>query len=287
MGHYATTFQHILGELERIDLLVQIQVWRARQMQTPADEAILGLIVSDHEVDELLARPIGLPGWAAAPESLLPAELQKVPDRVIAAIAQRKAESARRGIVLRLDELARLFQLTAFDIDTLIVCLASEIDLRYERLYAYLQDDVTRKRPSVDLALNLLSPSFEAKLAARQRFTSNAPLLKHHLLYLFDDPAQPQPSLLSKYLKLDERVVSYLFGSDECDARLLPYVERVEPAPPLAHVLLPADVKDRLARMVRRYFTGKGLIFYFDGPYGVGKQTTAEEIGRASCRERV
>ena len=36
-----------------------------------------------------------------------------------------------------------------------MIALAPEIDLRYERLYAYLHDDVSRRHPSVDLALNL------------------------------------------------------------------------------------------------------------------------------------
>ena len=57
---------------------------------------------------------------------------------------------------LRLDRLARLFGLSTLDIDILLICLAPELDNRYERLYAYLQDDVTRKRPSVDLVFNLL-----------------------------------------------------------------------------------------------------------------------------------
>ena len=60
-------------------------------------------------------------------------------------------------------------------IDVLLICLASELDLRYERLYAYLQDDVTRKQPSVDLVLNLLCPSFEAK---------EPPDVKHRLALL-------------------------------------------------------------------------------------------------------
>jgi hypothetical protein len=71
-------------------------------------------------------------------------------------IGERKAESTRQGVTLRLEELARLFHLTPFDVDTLLICLALELDLRYERLYAYLQDDVTKKLPSVDLVLNLL-----------------------------------------------------------------------------------------------------------------------------------
>ena len=50
------------------------------------------------------------------------------------------------------NRLATLFQLTPSDCDVLLICLAPELDLRYERLYAYLQDDVTQRRPTVDLA---------------------------------------------------------------------------------------------------------------------------------------
>ena len=287
--HYATSLQHILAELERIDLLIRVQVWRARQVQQANDE-FQGLYISEQEVDALMAEPAGLPRWATVPTPLSLAEVQAALDQMAAGIAQRKAESARRGITLRLDELARLFQLTPFDTDALLICLAPELDLRYERLYAYLQDDVTKKRPSVDLVLNLLSPFlrqaqdtvFEAKLAARECFTPESHLLKHHLLHLFDDPAHHQPPLLSKYLKGDERVVNYLFGLDELDVRLLPYTRHTVPQTRLEDLLLPDDVKRRLALLTREKGTNsEGLIFYFQGPYGVGKQTTAEAL----CRE--
>lgn len=184
--------------------------------------------------------------------------------------------------MLRLDELARRFQLSPFDIDALLVCLAPELDLRYERLYAYLQDDVTQKQPSVDLLLNLLSPSFEAKLAARQRFSPNAPLLKYSLLHLFNDPSHPQSPLLSQFLKVDERVVNYLLDDDALDLRLLPYVQHIVPQTGLKDLFLPDDLKRRLTLLAQAQQTkGEGLLFYFQGPYGVGKQTTAEAL----CRE--
>jgi hypothetical protein len=46
-----------------------------------------------------------------------------------------------------------LFHLSSFDVDTLLVCLAPELHRNYEKLYAYLQDDVTKKRPTVDLCV--------------------------------------------------------------------------------------------------------------------------------------
>ena len=56
----------------------------------------------------------------------------------------------------RLATLVEELGLTPFDAALLVVAVAPELDLRYERIYAILQDDVTRRRPSLDLALSLL-----------------------------------------------------------------------------------------------------------------------------------
>jgi len=278
MEYYTTSLQHILAELERIDLFVQVQVRRARQVHM-ADSEFQGLCISEQEVDALLKQPIGLPRWASALPPSFRTEVQAAFDQMAADIGKRKAESTRQGVNLRLEELARLFYLTPFDVDTLLICLAPELDLRYERLYAYLQDDVTRKRPSVDLVLNLLCPSFQDKLAKRDRFSSESPLFKHYLLHLFDDPSHKNPPLLSKYLRADERVVNYLFGSNEINTRIQTCARLNVPQSSLDDLFLPADVKHRLALLAeKKEVKDNGLIFYFQGTYGVGKQSTAEAL---------
>ena len=278
--YYTTSLQHMLAELERVDLLIQVQVQRARQVQENNCE-FQGLCISEQEIDALLKQPIGLPCWASGLSPSSRIEVGTAFDQMTADIGKRKAESTMQGVSLRLEELARLFRLTPFDIDVLLICLAPELDLRYERLYAYLQDDVTRKRPSVDLVLNLLCPTFKDKLAARDRFSSESPLLKHHLIHLFDDPSYQNPPMLSKYLKVDERVVNYLLGSDELDTRLQTCARLSVPQTCLDDLFLPTDVKGRLAVLTRKKWANDGgLIFYFQGPYGVGKQITAEAICR-------
>jgi SpoVK/Ycf46/Vps4 family AAA+-type ATPase len=281
MRAFASSLEHILAELERIDLLIQAAVACARQTQGATDE-FQGLYIPEQEVDALLSRPAGLPLWATTvgPRSL--PEVRAALDRIADAIARRKPESVRCGVGLRLDALNHRFHLSSFDSDALLVCLAPELDLRYERLYAYLQDDVTKRRPSIDLVLNLLCPSFEAKLACRQRFAPQAPLVKQGLLSLFDDPSQQQPPLLGKYLKVDERIVSYLFESDELDARLLPYAQAIAPHARMEDLLLPDELKRRLVGLTRDQ--DRPLVFYFQGSYGAGKQTAAEALGRESGR---
>jgi len=308
MEQYPDSLTHILAELERIDLLISAQVCRARQLSQVEDE-FQAFCVSEGEINALLAEPIGLPRWAREQLPLSLPEVRKSLEQISTDIARRKAESARRGIRLRLDELARHFDLTAFEIDILLICLAQELDLRYERLYAYLQNDITKKYPSVDLVLNLLCPSFSAKVAARQRFMPSAPLLKHNLLHLFKSSSHQQAPLLSQFLKVDERIVHYLLDGDEIEARLLPYVRLGHPSTlrqaqdtassgtgpilggkkehtpnpggtgskSLEELLLPADVKRRLGWLVQP----PAPILYFQGSYGVGKQTTAVAL----CRE--
>jgi SpoVK/Ycf46/Vps4 family AAA+-type ATPase len=276
--YYATSVQHILAELERIDLLIRVQVMRARQLHQ-MDSEFQGLYIPEEEVDQILAEPAGMPNWASAPNLSSHTDIRSVLERHSAEIERRKAASKGRGVTLRFDQICHLFDLNLFEAEALLICLAPEIDLRYERLFAYLQDDVTKKRPSVDLVLNMLSPSFEAKLSARKHFDVQASLRKHHLVDLFDDPSHQQPPLLSKYIKIDDRVVNYLHDSDELDARLLPCAQLVNVEARLKELMLPADVKRILTQTGKKQVnTQQGVIFYFQGPYGVGKQTAAEAL---------
>jgi hypothetical protein len=84
--------------------------------------------------------------------------------------------------------LQRAFDLSQFDLWVIILALAPELDLRYEKLYGFLQDDITRRRPSVDLALNLLCSCAEEKLTRRTHFAPDARIFRHRLIRLSADP---------------------------------------------------------------------------------------------------
>src|SRR3954470_5965428 len=128
-----SSLDHLRDELGRIDLLVRGPGVRARQ--ATGDDAWRGVAISEPEVDALLARPLGQPPWdaASAPPSL--ADAHALADRIAVAIEQR---AARATVPLRLVQLAERFALDRVALDVLLVALLPEIDLRYERLYAYL-----------------------------------------------------------------------------------------------------------------------------------------------------
>jgi len=93
-----------------------------------------------------------------------------------------------------------------------LICLAPMLDLRYERLYGYLQDDVTRRRASVNLILDLLCEPGPERLLLLARFAEDAPLLASGLLERVPEQGGAQPSLLAQALTPDEAIVSWLLS---------------------------------------------------------------------------
>jgi ATP-dependent 26S proteasome regulatory subunit len=250
-----------------------MQAIRARQVA--GSDEFRGLVISEADLTSLLDRPPGAPHWSTAPELV---ELEARLQWMGAAIERRREASIAQGVPLRLETLAQRHELDRLDLDLLVIGLAPELDVRYERLFAYLQDDVTRKRPSVDLALSLLCPSTAARLAARVRFTASARLLRHSLLRLYTDAPQLQPPLLQLYFKVDNRIVEYLLGGDEIDERLRPNARALPSSTTLADVLLPPALKARLAALLD---VRPPPVLYLQGESGVGRKTLAGALCQA------
>ncbi|MFD8059616.1 AAA family ATPase [Streptomyces cyaneofuscatus] len=114
----------------------------------------------------------------------------------------------------RLAGLARSFGLVELDVELLLVAMAPDIDARFERLYGYLNDDLTRRRPAIGLALELCG--LPAAGSGRFRFQPSAPLVAGGLLEIGD----PERPLLSRTLRVPDRVTAHLLGDDEPDGRL-------------------------------------------------------------------
>jgi len=277
---YGTSLQQILAELERLDLLLRAQVWRARQARGEAGE-LAAFYIPDTEVDEFLDRALGAPVWAGVS---LPAELtaavQARLHQLTLDIAEHTAGSLSSGVPLRLVALAALFDLTAIDLDIVLLCLAPELDRGYERLYAYLHDDVTRRQPTVDLALNLLCPDLDSKLAARTRLSPTAPLRRFRLLELGEEPGQRAVSLLDSTVRLEPRVAGFLLGDDAIDARLQPSARLVTAEVAIDDLIFPAAFRRQLAQLTGQAFA----ICYFQGPGGTGKRSAAAACGQLMAR---
>lgn len=180
------------------------------------------------------------------------------------------------------DRISEAFELSDFDRAVMLIALAPDIAVRYERIFAYLQDDVTRRRPTVDLVLELLCPSPEERLKRRHHFGSEAPLVTHGLLQLMADPNHVQSSFLSQYLRLDDQIVRALIGDGDLDSRLIPFGEKLQP-----HEVHEIDATNEhsagLAALLRFHLrAGKPFRAYLRGREGAGKRTAARAAAAAA-----
>jgi SpoVK/Ycf46/Vps4 family AAA+-type ATPase len=196
-----TNFEHLLSELRRITAKVALRVEEMRATAGNDDDEFRGLYVSEEEVNQLLADPDLFQGN-------------------VSLLSNPQLSLSETLPVSRLSRLQSAFGLSSFERDVVLSALAPELELRFEKLYAYLQDDVTKRRPSVDMTLRLLCPGLASQVAARRSFDTEGPLLKYRLIDLADDNQNRQASLLGRSIKLDEGIVSYLLGEDRLDARL-------------------------------------------------------------------
>jgi len=254
--------QDLLPALRRLDQLLD---WAASEIQSSRGAGraapFHGLYITPEEVSELLSRPPGQGAIAGDRPALdapwLDSNLEPTP----------------------INELVKAFALSSFEVDVILIALAQELDLRYERLYAYLQDDVTKKRPTVDLALNLLCATPEQRVERRVHFSENAPLLGNGLIHFVSEPGQAEPLLLAQSFRLDAHVVNFLLGGKGLDPSLRTFCELLEPRLDGEHAQLREDVKEVLPFLAAQAFTTRRpLRLLFQGPAGTGKRGAAQAL---------
>ncbi|MGQ9677142.1 MAG: AAA family ATPase [Chloroflexota bacterium] len=265
--------EHLLGGLSRLDELIRDRVARFRA-EGRKDDEFRGLYISDEDVDLMLG---GSP-WVSSGVVLSQAPPQTAPGDVF---AERLANQhdVLKSTGSRLSRLAEVFGLTDFDLDVVLLCLAPEFDTRYGRLYAYLQDDVTRKFPTVDLALNLLCSNQHDMLNAWGRFTGAAPLIYHRIVSLAENHGSSAGSLRERSIRLDERIAAFLLGGDGFDQRLNGIV-RMARWRAGNETVLPEDVLRQVASGAAhwRASADEQWLWLFRGRPGSGKRTVAKAL---------
>lgn len=283
---YSNVLEHLADELRCLDLRIHHQVIKQRNKgQSNPLNQFRGLVLSEEEINGLLAQQVGQFYDEKLDESSDP-ELLAI-NRALAeletGIRERHTANLHQSISLPFFNLSRIFHLTPLEEQCLIICLAPELDNKYEKLYAYLHDDITRKKPTIGLVLDLLCPTFRQKISAREVFAPQAPLLKYRLLQVVDGAPDGCAGFPSRLLKIDDRIADYLLGSDALDARLLPMARLVSPQVKLERVTVPVDLQAKTRRFVRAHFAETTsdtprLMFYFRGPDGAGKKSLAATV---------
>ena len=213
MANIDFSLQHIQLELQRIDLRVQLEMRRMQQAGQDIDDTLRGLRVTDADANALMARPFATP-WGRTPQAGLnqqdTRQFAKAEQGIAKDIAQLIKQANSAGQHLRLLHLAEVFGLSQFALDAFLICLAPALDLRYERIFGYLHDDLTQKQATLSLILDLLCEPGTGRLRWLSQLDADSPLLRHLLLEA--GTHQAHRPLLSQVLVVNREVLLWLLG---------------------------------------------------------------------------
>ena len=159
-------------------------------------------------------------------------------DEEIAEHAQHMSEAeAQNDALPALVMLSQCLDMTRFEQETLLLCIAMELDTRIAALCARAQDDANKPYPTFALAFALFDePGWDIVSPER-------PLRYWRLIEINQSAAQP---LTVSPLRADERIVNYVKGLNYLDDRLAALIG------PLASADSSADVPPSQQRIVEQ-----------------------------------
>ncbi|MFJ7628672.1 ATP-binding protein [Streptomyces sp. NPDC097595] len=253
--------RHLLARATAVEQRVRRAV-EARQRTDPdPEDAFRGLYLTD----ENIARLLNEEGARGFPDAVGEEGATGVPD-ASDLVARDDGPAAGPS---RLTALETDFGLTPLDTEILLIALVPDLDDRFEAFYGYLNDDVTRRRPSIGLALGLCGVP-PADAVARGRLAAAAPLRDAGLL-LAEDLDRP---FLSRALRVPDRVTAHLLGDDTRDPRL-------------ADVTAPWEAVGGVgdpAALARVLADGVPLVYLSEDQGGAGTALAASALERAGRR---
>lgn len=203
-------------------------------------------------------------------------------------IAERAKSALDTGADLPLIMLTLRLRLSAWERRFLALCMAPELDRQYEKWFGYFNDDVTCKAATPDLACRLLADGpgdFRGGMDA----LGGGGTLRRVLLEEEDEYADYAPGALVRPrlktpLRLDDRTVSFLLGTENLDARITDFATLYDPS---GEEPLPAlGDEDPLASRWRGWENGSSSpgtvpFVHMWGPRGGGKKLRLRHLARA------
>lgn len=277
---YSRVWEHYADELRLLDLkLRQLFLRRRAASPDPQADAFRGMYVSEDEFMRMVGEGEEDEAGAYDDEAELAWTDSEI-RRLRRDIDARKEASVRRGVFLPIAHISDVFALSEIEQSLVLLCLAVELDRKYERIFGFLADDLTMRLPNVGLALQLVCRSAEDMRAARLAFASDGRLARYMLANEGEEPFGR--SLLSRPLCLDRRIAAFLLDTGSLDPELAPIVAIHYPDEPLEPLLVHKDAQVQLRSFAALMGQSAGRIgkvgVHIRGLSGAGKKLHVRHV---------
>lgn len=257
--------RYLLDRVGLIEDRVRVLVAHRRQDDPAPDDPFRGLYLTEEAIARILN----------------PAPAAPVSDRGRLGLIESGADAAESaGAQIRLRDLTRRIGLTELELEILLIALVPDLDSRFERLYGYLNDDVTRRRATIGLTL-ALTHSSPSSAWARSRLAPGCALVDQGLV-LIEDPDRP---FLTRSLRVPDRLTAHLLGDDTMDNSLAGLVVQCQADDPAnAGDLARAILAGNDLVYVRESITGTGSAMGVAALKLAGLQALCVDLGRLAAQ---
>src|SRR4051794_8476874 len=277
---FADNRAHLRAEFWWLRQLIRVEI-RASDRH-PAQRSVdefAGMYISREEIESYVE-------WPAAPVEPFSDEWLHERSNIVdqrRALDRKAAASAAGGMDLRLERLTRIYALDEVARGAILCCVAAELDSQISRLFAYPQDDATKRRPTFAVLARLLSPACADPVSVRTLFGPACPLHVHGLL---EWPAGTADGPFSAVeARLAPGVVDFLIGSDRLPPLLAEAARPIDPGKAIDDLSYYAQHTRCLEQLLRiRRTEGQLPLCYIGGPRGAGEQLIAERLARALAK---
>lgn len=165
---------------------------------------MMGLVVSRQEFEINLEKAV---------ESVVGAELEADETADLTAINRYFSIRLQNTKQARCDipviNLMDKFKLSLFESNCLLLAFCVHLEKKYEKLFAYLQDDITKKQPSAVLSIHLFAQPGDSIADYYPYF------LKHSALARFFLASDDAETLFNRKICLRSRIISFLLQSEQ------------------------------------------------------------------------
>ncbi len=240
-----------------------------------ADENTAGFFVTEEEVRASLKTDIKSREHLSSPkqEDTLNNKIKELEANLL-----EKGSSRETLTVFPLQMISEKISLDRFEIDVLVMALALEIDKKYERIFAYFNDDLNKKAPSIDLALSALGTYGEKTLSVHKYFSEQAPLRAYNLIYFVNN--HDEEGFLSTRFRVDEGIKNFIFGVDIIHPLLRRMVKYDYPLTVNQLSGSKAKAKNEIRKILADSYSREpsGLIFWLYGKSGAEKKSVVTAL---------
>jgi len=293
---YMDHWEHLYDELSRLDLLIRMEIERMAIREETQDEltrAYPGLALTREEMVRLLDENSSSVEMRAVHEQIRLFDMEEELRELQAAAVRRMRASKEQGVMLPLPRLAEWFGLDDYEYDCMLLAIASQVDVKYGKLFGYLQDDATSQRPTVGLAVRLFQAERVPAGKLLPYWLPGSKLRANRLVELQARPMDAHAqSLIASVMKPDAGMAQFVMQPTRLDARVADIAELIpasmaEACRPVSTAADEASVAsewlaNRLAAAIGASARAEpSTVYLLYGPDGSGKR----ELASTACAE--